>query len=448
MVSFGFAEILVLAVLGGGINSTDLVALVPPTHYFQTRNIDTSFAKMIELAGRDPKDPKTQVQQLVALRHLADEAEKFKKDANYAAHRAVLEQIASGKKGADKSAFAQDFAQKVLAKIDGTKPMAPKLKPVREDALSWFPPDLTFAVAGDTRQANVSPNDPLKDLIKLMPEHAKKEIYEFVEKSGNIRIERGAIGVADNPGNRDDMKIYIRVTGKGTQAWLVPAIKELARGQLTDKTSKDDKGTPMTFLQDGDRPPIIMIVGDTDVVIYGYGGNNKKSEDLTQGVLDARSGKKANAASGPLKDSLAKVPDKAVAFAVGGIPSEMKRAFQEFGAVPEKILAYAERTQTGMDLQLHASMANADDTKAFVQKASELRMRGIMGLQQAMKQPLPPGSPPVPFQAIMNVLESLQVQGQNGEVQVRTVVSDGLIQQLGTMGMMYFGASTKPPLKE
>lgn len=452
MMAFGFAEILVLALLGGGINSTDLVALVPPTHYFQTRNIDTSFDKMIELAGREPKDAKTQIQQLVALRHLADESDKFKKDANYAAHRAVLEQIASGKKAADKSGFAQDFTQKLLAKLDGTKRDSPKLKAVREEALSWFPADLTFAVAADPRQANASANDSLRDLVKLIPERTKKEIYDFVEKTGNVRIERGAIGVADN-GNREEMKIYIRVTGKGTQAWLVPAIKQLDGGRMTEKTSKDEKGTPITFLQDGERPPIIMIVGDTDVLIYGYGGNNQKSGDLTQGILDARAGKKANAATGVLKDSLAKVPNKAVAFGIGAIPSEMRRGFQELGAVPDKILAYAERTQTGMDLQLQATMANANDTKAFVQKVSDLRIQGIAGLQEAMKRPLPPGSPPIPFPAMMNVLESLQVQGgQNGEVQVRTVVSDGLIQQIGTMGMMWFGGSSRdfeaPPAKE
>src|SRR4051794_29528159 len=119
MIGIGFAEILLLALMGGGMNSTDLVALVPPGHYFQSRQIEVSLDKMVELAGRDPKDPKTQVQQLVALRHLADESDKLKKAANYAALRAALEAIAQGKKGADATGFAPEYGQNVLDKIDG-----------------------------------------------------------------------------------------------------------------------------------------------------------------------------------------------------------------------------------------------------------------------------------------------------------------------------------------
>jgi len=451
MVAMGFAEVVMLALLGGGINSTDLVALVQPTHYFQTRQIDATFDKLIELAGREPKDAKTQIQQLVALRHLADESDKLKKTANYGAYRAVLEQIASGKKGADPSAFAQDYAQRVLVKLDGSQREIPKLKPMRAEALSWFPDDLTFAAAADLRQTNMSGVDSFKDLVKLIPERAKKEIYDFVEQTGNVRIEQAAIGIADNGGQRDEMKIFMRFSGKGKQAWLVPALKKLGRDRVTEKTSKDDKGTPLTFLQDSDSPPIIMFLGDTDILIYGYSGNNAKHDKLTEEIFAARSGKKANAAAGTLKAPLGKIPDRSIAFAVGAIPSEMKREFRAFGVTPDRIIAFAERTQTGIDLQLQASMANGDDTKTFVQKVSELRMQGIAGLQEAMKQPLPPGSPPVPFQAMINFLETLQVQGQDNGAQVRAVVPDGLIQQMGTMGMMWFGMAREfeaPPPKD
>jgi hypothetical protein len=202
---------------------------------------------------------------------------------------------------------------------------------------------------------------------------------------------------------------------------------------------KDAKGTPITLLQEGDRPPVLMIVGDTDFVIFGYGGNNQKSDKLLDEVLDARSAKKPNASAGNLKTSLGKVPANAIAFGIGDLPNEIKREFRGLGATPDSILAFAERTQTGVDLQLDAKLANAADTKAFVQKVGELRTQGIAGIQEAMKQPLPPGTPPIPFQAIINMLETLQVQGQEGAAQVRMVVPDGLIQQLGTMGMMVFG---------
>jgi len=70
---------------------------------------------------------------------------------------------------------------------------------------------------------------------------------------------------------------------------------------------------------------IVMLVGNTDVLIFGYGGNKGKNEDLLDNVLATRSMKKPNAATGALKDRLAKVPDKAVALMVGEIPDDMKR---------------------------------------------------------------------------------------------------------------------------
>lgn len=437
MIGLGFAEILMLALLGGGFNSTDLVAIVPPAHYFQSRNIDTSFGKMIELASLEPKDARTQVQQLVALRHLAEEAEKLKKDAGYASHRAALEAIAKGKKGVDPSQVAQEYAQRVLDKLDSARQAPPKLPPLSQDALGWFPSDVTFAAAADLRMTNAGSHDSFKELIKLIPEPTKKEIYDFVEKIGNLRIERAAMGMADS-GNRNEAKIYIRLTGKGNQAWLADALKN-ANGRFKEKNIKDDKGTPITLLQEPDRAPVLMIVGNTDLLIFGYDGVGAKSEMLLDGILEARSGKKPNAGAGTLKTSLAKVPDRAVAFGIGDMPGEMKREFRGLGATPDSILAFAERTQTGLDLQLDAKLANATDTKAFVQKVGELRTQGITGLQDAMKQPLPPGTPPIPFQAIINMLETLQVQGQDGAAQVRMVVPDGLIQQMGSMGVMVFG---------
>src|ERR1022692_3768457 len=98
MMFFGFAEVLVLAVLSGGTTSTDLVALVQPKHYFEDRQFEPSIDKMVDLAGEDPKDAKTQITQLTSLRYLADESAALKKSPKYAAHRQALEEIAAGKK--------------------------------------------------------------------------------------------------------------------------------------------------------------------------------------------------------------------------------------------------------------------------------------------------------------------------------------------------------------
>ncbi len=451
MIGLGFAEILMMALMGGGVNSTDLVSLVQPAHYFQSRQIDVSFDKMVELAGLEPKDAKTQIQQLVALRHLADESEKLKKAEKYIILRATIEQIAQGKKGADVTGFAQDYAQRVLDKLDGTKREPAKTKPVREEALAWFPADITFGAAIEMRPTNPQANDPFKDLLKLLPENAKKEMYEFIEKSGNVRVERVAFGFAGE--ERGKQKIFVRLTGKANHTWLAETFKTLSNGRFESKQMKDANGTPITIMHQPKREPMILMVGNNDIVIGGYDQFDGKHDELAPEILDARAKKKPNAAAGKLKDDLAKVPENAVAFAVGGIPGELKREFQGgFGAVPDKIVAFAERTQLGLDVQVQAKMANAEDSKTMVQKVSQLRKEGIAGLQQAMNQPLPPNFPPVPFQALINVLESLQVQSNDEKAQLRVVLPNGLIEQMGTMGMMVFGVARElappPPPKE
>ena len=117
MFALGFAEVLVLALMSGGMASADLVSLVQPQHYFQARKIDVSIDRMVDIANTEPKDAKAQIMQLTALRYLADETEAFKKAPNYATNRQALEAIAQGKKAQDPLGFAQDYANRVLARL-------------------------------------------------------------------------------------------------------------------------------------------------------------------------------------------------------------------------------------------------------------------------------------------------------------------------------------------
>jgi hypothetical protein len=198
MMAFGFMEILVVALLAGGQTTTDLVTLIQPEHYFQARQIEVSLDKMVEVAGTDPVDPKAQIMQLTALRYLISESEDLKKSPKYAAHRQVLDQIAQGKKAQDSLGFAREYAGWVLAKLDGTKVTPAKAPKLREDAIAWFPGDTTFAAAFDFRHVRKAgvPHDALKEIRRLIPEREKKEMYEFIEKTGNVRVDRFAFGMA------------------------------------------------------------------------------------------------------------------------------------------------------------------------------------------------------------------------------------------------------------
>lgn len=452
MIGLGFAEILMLALMSGGASTTDLVALVQPAHYFQGRQIQVSIDRMIDIAIAEPNTPKAQIMQLTALRYLTDEAENLKKGKNYATNRDAIELIAQGKKANDPQGFAREYAQRLLLKLDGKKAEPAKYRPIREDALGWFPADIKIALALDMRHTAAGPNDSLKGLLKLMPDEAKKEMYDFIEKTGNIRIERIAYGFIDNEKERDKQRHYLRITGKANHAWMVATLKTLPGERLQAKETKDAEGTPITILQQPNRDPAIIAIGNTDLMVMGYDRPDGKHEELIAEVLDVRAKKKPSAVTGGLKDRLAKIPDKAIAFAVGDIPNDMKQAlgFMLMGApIPSKLSAFVERMPNGLDLQVETTMANAEDAGKFVQKVGMLRKQGIEELRTAMQQPLPPEFPAIPFQALINVLESLQVQSKGEAVQVRAFVPEGLVQQFGSMSMMFGmrGGALPPPKK-
>jgi hypothetical protein len=390
MMGFGFAEVMVLALLAGGMNNTDIVAMVQPQHYFESRQVKVSIDSMIDLALAEPKDSKAQIMQLTALRYLADEADAFKKASNYATNREAIEQIAQGKKAQDKLGFAREYAERLLDKLDGKKPALVKTTPMGTIALSWFPADVTVAGALDlqgTGQFGISA-DAIKEILKMIPDREKGQMYDAIEKSGNVRLERIAFAYADGTG-KGDGKIYLRITGKGSPVGLLALFGD--GGRMQSKQIKDDKGMPITLLQEpSNRSPVIMLVGNTDLLIVGYEGGTvkavkgaivpdpRKNEDLVQEVLDARSKKKPNAAAGKLKDQFAKVPEKAVGLLVGDLPEELKLAFGQllFDTVPPKMMAFMERTPLGLDLQVEAGMANAEDAGKAVQKIAAIAQAG------------------------------------------------------------------------
>ena len=445
MMAMGFAEVLMLALLSGGTSSNDLVSLVLPTHYFRTRQIEVSIDKMVSYASEEPKDAKTQIVQLTALRYLADEADALKKAPNYAAHRQTLEAIAVGKKASDSLGFAADYAKRVLLKLDNAKPELVKLRPVREDALAWFPASTTLAGALDLRQARQvgGADDPLKELLKLMPDEVKTEMYSFVEKSGNVRLERVAFAMISGNGKREEQKLFLRLTGKGNHVWMSEMIKTLSQGKPREsKQWHDDKGTPITLIN---HSPGFLLVGNTDFMVIGFDHPQAEVRALVDEAMDARAKKKPNATASTLKAPLAKVPDKAIAFLVGSIPEDMKREFRFFfDPLPTNVTAFIERAPQGLDVQMETSMANGEDAGKLVQKVGDLRKQGIVALQQAMQQAQPPGTPQIPFQAMVNVMESLQVQNQADRVQLRAIVPESLLQTLpAMMGLRSFGGAEK-----
>ncbi len=279
--------------------------------------------------------------------------------------------------------------------------------------------------------------------MKAIPDNGKNELYNAMERVGNVRVDRFAIGYVDAK-NAGDQKIFVRITGKANPEWLANAIQTVGPPGVQMERQKAPDGTPLILLRSRNTEPLIVFVGDTDLLVVGYLNPNAKSQDdVLAEVLEVRAKKKASAAAGKLKDRLAKIPNKAVAFALGDIPTELAGELGlKLGGgalVPTKFTAFMERSAPGLDVNVETALANANAADGLVRKIGELRKQGVEALKEEMKRPLPPGSPPVPFQDMINILDAIQVQSKMDRVQVRVSVPDAFIQRIGSMGALFFG---------
>ena len=110
----GPMEVLLLIAMGGGSVGADFVSFLPAETYFQSRNIPVNVESMVEAAGRDPKDAKTQITQLLALRTLAERPDLVTSAKNKDEILKTLHKIAKGELAKDKHGFAPEYAARAL----------------------------------------------------------------------------------------------------------------------------------------------------------------------------------------------------------------------------------------------------------------------------------------------------------------------------------------------
>lgn len=426
MVAVGFTELLILALMGGGAFGPDLVNLVPPRSYFQARTIETTPASLMALATKEPKDAKTQVQQLLALRHLADEVETLKKASKYQEYRAALEQIAAGRKANDTLGFAQDYAQRLLAQLDG-KP-APKAPPAKLlDGLTWFPADASVVFSLDIR-----PRGPAfapgqgrgEKLFAKIPDEAKKQLYAIMEQTGNIRVER--LAGAYVPGEKGKGEMFLRVTGKANAKWLAEAARQNKLDVEEAKIGKQAEAALFLKVKGLGGQPGIALVGNTDLLIGGDLAAQNENTATVRKLLEKRGGKE-NAAQGLLKARLKKAPANAIGLLVGDLPEDIRRLGRSNGTEPRTIDAFLEPTIAGLDFTVNVGMNGADGAKTAVAMISKGRTDAIKTLKQLGNQPNPPT---IPVQSIINLLESLQLQQDDAMVRLRLIVPYELARSL------------------
>lgn len=374
---------IIMALIGSSGAPVDSVSLLDPEDYFQTRSIDVKVDKLIELAGKDPSDGRTQIAQLLAIRWLGEHAAEAKKDKSV---RPLLEQIAAGKKAQDSQGFAKEYAERALALFDGkTPPVRTLPENSMREALAWFPEGASYFGGIDMRGSGekLLDDDALRKLLsRNVPPMARQEIYKAVDSLGNLRIDRISFAYRPDANNERKDQIYIRVTGKGDPKRVAAFFRELQNGAV--KEDKGPKGLALLLIE-GDMPPVVAIAGDSDIVFAGYEHNSEKHQEVMQRVLDIiKDGKPSIVTS---VADLKKVPANACGLLMGDVPERTKRtiAAEVLPALPRRLQLDATR---GKDivLRVQATMDNADDAKKLADKVEELKKQGSEGLKMLPPQ--------------------------------------------------------------
>src|SRR5262249_3740187 len=153
----------------------------------------------------------------------------------------------------------------------------------RQDAVSWFPKDVTLVASMDFRNAydpesTKSMKKFLDQIFTIAPPNARDQVYTAVEEIGNVRLDRLAVAIADDP-NPDKMKIYIRVSGKGNHQRIVATFQKGPGpggfGQAPKvNEEKGFRGRKVTTIDLG-HMPVIALIGNEDLILAGYGNTNQ-----------------------------------------------------------------------------------------------------------------------------------------------------------------------------
>lgn len=450
MWALGPAELLMLLLLSSGGSMPDAVSIFPARDYFKMRDIDPNPTKLIELAGKDPTTAKTQIQQLMALRILA-ETPKLPPEIVK-----VVRDIAEGTRAKDKHGFAQHYARKVMAAIDGKIDQQP-VKAKASDGLEWFPSDASIAGVIDFRLARI-PGIPMASaeplFWKFLPEKVKREVltksFEVLESTGNVELHRGAVAVAEGARGLEDPRIYARFSGKFNHEWIVETLRK--QTPLTIEAGKGPDGMTFHYTEIERGELILALLGDNEFLLAGVPDRGAgKGMPLLQEMFDVRAKKKDSVLVGKrTKDLFAKVPAGALGMFVIDMPKENKGFFPPIfgpGALPEKAVLAITPAIKALDLQLEVVMANKNDADDLVKNISKMRERGIQELKMAEGKAAIPGFSTRPF---IQLLESLQVEGKGSSTHVRLLVPEELIRNSVEMMMRLipkdgFGPGDLPP---
>ncbi len=416
MMAFGMIEVLALLLSGTGSPTHDLVSLIRAEDYFQARNVKLDAAEMVKLALRDPADGKAQVQQLLAIRWLGENADAVKKAEGA---KAALEALAAGRKAQDRQGFAKVYAGQALARLAG-EPLPAVAAPLGSlaDALAWCPIDSQFCGAIELRPVRsalpAKGSEMLRELLaKTMRGNDREEFFQAAEALGNLRVDRSAVAFTVNERGNPE-KIVFRITGAGDRQRVADFIAKVSPGTVVQQ-EKGPKGEPVTLLSTPQRPPAFALVGDGEFIIGGYEGRGGAHLDLVREVLDVRAQKRKGLLAGPLAGRLKELPRNARSAIAWDLPEPARKKM--FGGaplpIPARLVGYlakgdpADATKAGMSIHVRAEMKDEAEAKQAVQAAEGLRQQGLKALND-----LPPQVkvPPAVLKAAKDALGAVKIE--------------------------------------
>jgi hypothetical protein len=424
----------ILGPIVGGGPSPDLLSLVAPDEYFASRRVEVRPAKMLQLASDSPADVRGGVQQLLAIRWLAEN--KGRLGEHQDAVRRALGRLADGPEG-----FARDHARIALARLDDkpTPVLGHAPKDSLREALAWFPADVNLAGVIDARapagQPSAAPRDGEAErqflrlqarLLKVLPEDSREEVYRLVEAVGSCRIDRLAIGFAPDPGGSERGRLFIRATGRMDHKRMAAYLREKLGDNVTLAEKKGPRGEPITVLA-GEHPPAFVLVDDGDLVMTGYLSDYVNCTKLAEDVLAVRAGGRPSFLTSPAGKTLRDIPAGARGLVRGGPPQEIITglARSPLGAAPRQVTVDLLSPDGGLDLHVRGTLDSEADARRF---AAGLRDE-IGQVVEALKE-LPLVAQLGGVATIRKVVEGIEVKADGRDVTARVAVPAAAIKTM------------------
>ncbi|MGF1579316.1 MAG: hypothetical protein ACFCD0_08145 [Gemmataceae bacterium] len=397
----GIEIVFFLFVLGG---ESDFVSALDPADYFKAREINPTTMKLTELATTPPTSGKAQIQQLLALRMIAEKAKDIRQADNFQAVYKAVESVANGQKAQDLQGFAKSYATKAYRALGAKIKVEPRNRPVesvRKEAFKWFPKGATLVGSVDTRgitNENQSSQDFLNNhFLKSMPQQGKNLFYEQIEKLGNVRVDRYSFAWVEDPQGGGSGKIFMRVTGKANHDWILAVFEQQRQFELV-KSQRRFRGRKISLLS-ARFGPSMGFVGDSDWIMAGY-ERGQNGIDVVKEALQIRSSKLPNVLAGPLGKKLATVSPKTGALLTGTLPLGAQRELNQGTPLqirdfPKQFMVEVTDEKKNYTVKATGQFGTEEAAKNFVNDANTALQFATTALQLVKNNP-PPFPAPVP----------------------------------------------------